>query len=43
MGSDWLKNNRNPMRANQMRAVDGINRNRLAAAVEKFGESKNIF
>ena len=42
MGSDWLKNNRNPTRANQITAVDRINRNKVEAAVGRFGESKNI-
>ena len=38
------KNNRNPTRANQVRAVDKINRNKMAAAVGKvWREQKNIF
>ena len=44
MGSDLLKkNNRNSTRANQVRAVDKKNRNKMAAAVGKvWKEQKHI-
>ena len=37
------KNNRNSTRANQMRAVDRINRNKMAAAVGKGLERANTY
>ena len=45
MGSHWLKkkNNRNSTGANQARAVDKINRNKMAAAIRKvWREQKHI-